>query len=82
MSRSQKAILGGAIAGLGLGIAIALILYVALTQLTLSWEGSPTPFPSDVLATFLSLVAGVSVGLGGGIMVASLIHEDVPPPSS
>lgn len=81
MSRYQKAILGGIVAGLGLGIGLALILYIALTQLRVNWV-PPTPFPSDVLATFLSLVAGVGAGLGCGIMVACLTREDAPPPSS
>jgi len=86
MSRYQKAILGGALAGLGLGIALALILNIALIQLTTNRSGqfppTATPFPSDGRATFLSLVAGLSVGLGRGIMVASLTRENAPPPSS
>jgi len=83
MSRYQKAILGGILAGLGLSIALALIFNIALTQLTTSWSGElPTPFPSGGLAIFLSLVAGLGVGLGRGIMVASLTHENAPPPSS
>ena len=83
MSRHQKAILGGILAGLGLGIALALILNIALTELTLNYSGElPTPFPNVVLATFLSLVAGVGVGLGRGIMAASLTHEDAAPPLS
>lgn len=81
MSRHQKAILGGILAGLGLGIALALILNIALTQLSINWAG-PTPFPSGGLATFLSLLAGIGVGLGRGIMVASLTREDAPPPPS
>jgi hypothetical protein len=75
MNRQQRAILGGILAGAGLGIALALILNIALTQLTVNWQ-PPTPFPSKGLATFLSLLAGLGVGLGRGIMVASLTRED------
>jgi hypothetical protein len=81
MSRHQKAILGGILAGLGRGIALALPLNIALTQLSTNWAG-PTPFPSGGLATFLSLVAGLGVELGRGIMAASITREDAPPPSS
>lgn len=78
MSRYAQAILGGIIAGLGLGIGLALIVYIALTQLSVNWS-PPTPFPSNGLATFLSLVAGLGAGLGRGIMVASQTREDAPP---
>jgi|HubBroStandDraft_6_1064221.scaffolds.fasta_scaffold3197149_1 hypothetical protein len=77
MSRQQKAIIGGLLAGLGLGIIMALILNIALTQLNVGWAG-PSPFPADGLATFLSVLAGLGIGLGGGTMVASLTREDAP----
>ena len=81
MRRHHKAILGGVIAGLGLGTALALILNIALTQLTINWA-TPTPFPNSVLATFISVAAGVVVGLGAGLMVAALTREDAVTPSS
>lgn len=80
MSRHQKAISGGLLAGLGLGTAMALVLHIALAQLTLNRSGN-TPFPSGGLVTFLSLAAGLGVGLGRGMMAVSLAREDTPPPS-